>query len=231
MAACFHLEKILQMVHICHLYEKLGVVNIKNIIFDLGGVILNIEPEHSLNGFSMLCGLTGEELRGKILENRRLFIDYETGRIDSSSFRKEVARIMMHEMAEFDFDLAWNSIIFDVPEERVRLLEQLRLKYRLFLLSNTNDLHAKRIDDVLATSTCASGVFGCFEKVYYSHIIHKRKPEMDAFFHVLEENDLAPSETLFIDDMRENIEAAKKTGMHVLHVEQNNPRLEFLLEG
>jgi glucose-1-phosphatase len=207
----------------------MGSFNIKNIIFDLGGVILNLEPEGAVLAFSKACGLPKKELVEIIQQNRQLFIDYETGRIDSSKFRTEIARIIRHEMSEEDFDCAWNSILFEVPEERAKLLEQLKMKYRLFLLSNTNDIHARKIDELLALSPCTSGLMGYFEKVYFSHQLRKRKPEPEIYLHVLEENDLVPSETLFIDDTAINTDGAKLTGMHVLHVERNNPRLEFLL--
>jgi glucose-1-phosphatase len=205
------------------------IANIKNIIFDLGGVILNLNPGRSLHGFSRACGLSVDELGKIVQQNRQLFLDYETGRIDSKRFREEVSGIIRYQMGTEDFDCAWNSILMDVPEERVRLLERLRPKYRLFLLSNTNDIHASRVDELLAASACTTGLMDWFEKVYYSHLINKRKPEPEAFLHVLEENDLVPSETLFIDDTIINIEGAKLAGMHVLHVEANNPRLEFLL--
>jgi glucose-1-phosphatase len=199
------------------------VVEIKNIIFDLGGVILNLGPEMAASEFSKACGMTEKELHDVIIRNRGLFIDYETGMIDSSSFRGKLCEIISHEMHEDDFDRAWNSILFDVPEDRVRVLEQLKSKYRLFMFSNTNAIHEKRINKLLNLSLV-------FEKIYFSHLIHKRKPDLEAFMHIINENNLDPAETLFIDDSVENTEGAKKAGMHVLHVERNNPQLEVLID-
>ena len=203
---------------------------IKNIIFDLGGVIIDLHPEKTITEFSRICGISLQELQNILLNNRQIFIDYETGRINSQEFRKGVLTILNHDIPEHDFACAWNSIIFDVPEERIRMLEQLKKKYRLFLFSNINELHAQRVEEVLAASTVASGLLGYFEKVYYSHLVNKRKPDEEAFWLVLRENNLVPEETLFIDDMAENTKAAKKTGIQVLNVVRNHPELDFLLE-
>jgi glucose-1-phosphatase len=204
-------------------------VDIKNIIFDLGGVIINLEPGKPAIEFAKSCGLSEQEILNAIQNNIQLFLDYEIGKIDSVNFRKQVAGIINHDICDEDFDLAWNSILFDVPESRMSLLERLKGKYRLFLFSNTNDLHVKRLDEILSKSPVTSKLLGIFEKVYYSHQISMRKPNIESFLHIIDENNLSPSETLFIDDTLENIEGAKKVGLQVLHVERNNPQLDFLL--
>lgn len=203
--------------------------NIRNIIFDLGGVIVDIEPDRALVEFSRLSGKTREALHQIIVEGKQLFMDYETGMIDSLVFRTQLSALMNCELKESDFTAAWNSIIFDIPAERVAILRQLAKKYRLFLLSNTNDLHSRRVEEIIAASDAASGLFTIFEKVYYSFRIHKKKPEPSVYRRILEENQLEPSQTLFIDDLPENIEGAKTAGLQVLHVVRNKPVFDLLL--
>lgn len=204
-------------------------MQIKNIIFDLGGVIIDIDPARTLSGFATLSGKTEPELTKMILARPEIFAAYETGMIDTAGFRHELNCMLNCNMTEKEFADAWNSIIFSIPDDRISILRQLKTRYRLFMLSNTNDLHARRVDEIVASSHTASGLFAIFEKVYYSYRIHMKKPEPETFWYVLKENNLEPSQTLFIDDLPENIEGAKTTGMQVLHAVRNKPVFDHLL--
>jgi len=111
---------------------------------------------------------------------------------------------------------AWNAILLDFPKKRLEFLKQLveSKKYRLFLLSNTNDLHISWIQNDWGTELF-NEFKNCFEQFYLSHEINFRKPNTDIYKFVLEENNLKASETLFVDDLKENTESAKTLGIHV----------------
>src|SRR5690606_20822193 len=123
---------------------------------------------------------------------------------------------IFHKANKEELISAWNSIILDFPEYRLKFIEKLALerKYRLFLLSNTNDIHIRYVEMSMLPQRYMR-FKDCFEKFYLSHEINYRKPDSDIYEFVLKENTLIPEETLFIDDMKENTVAAKKLGMQV----------------
>jgi len=204
-------------------------MQIRNIIFDLGAVIIDIDPARTLACFAELTGKSEQDLKEIIARRPEIFAAYETGRIDTAGFRRELNGLLNSDMSEEEFAAAWNSIIFTIPGERVATLRQLKTRYRMFVLSNTNDLHARRVDEIVASSPEASGLFAIFEKVYYSYRIQMKKPDIKTFQYVLEENDLEPSQTLFIDDLPENVEGAKNAGMRAICVTRNKPVFDHLL--
>ena len=112
---------------------------------------------------------------------------------------------------------AWNALLLDFPKERIDLLKKIKTKYRTFLLSNTNSIHLKEFQERLHNE---QGVYleDLFEKAYYSHVVKLRKPNADIFNLVLKENDLMPSETLFIDDTASNFPEAEKMGIQTYHL-------------
>ena len=109
---------------------------------------------------------------------------------------------------------AWNAILLDFPTHRLTFLKELAKskQYRLFLLSNTNDMHISWIQENWG-STLYLEFKNCFEEFYLSHEIHFRKPNADIYEFVLQENNLIADETFFIDDTEENTRAAEKLGI------------------
>ena len=191
--------------------------SIKNIIFDFGGVIINIEYARSteaLRAYSTSQDQVDFSQKGQ----SHLFDLYERGDISSSEFRDGLRREYGIEATDDQIDEAWNSLLLDIPAERIDLLRTLAKKYRLFLLSNTNDIHMVAFHKIMADSHGLPNLEPLFEKVYYSHLVHKRKPHADIFAHVLAENNLNPEETLFIDDSIQHIEGAHKVGLQTLHL-------------
>jgi glucose-1-phosphatase len=190
--------------------------NIKNIIFDLGGVILNIDFRKTNDAFHSL-GLENFAQHINQFHITDLFLQYETGQIDDIEFIEGVAKLSDKPIAESEIVEAWNALLLDFPPERIALLKGIKSRYRTFLLSNTNSIHLKEFQQRLHNE---HGVHleDLFEKAYYSHVVKLRKPHADIFNLVLQENNLVPQETLFIDDTESNFEEAKKLGIQTFHL-------------
>ncbi|TVR40186.1 MAG: HAD family phosphatase [Cryomorphaceae bacterium] len=187
---------------------------IKNIIFDLGGVLLDVDYHKPIEAFEKL-GATGFEKVFTQASQARFMSQFERGEIAPAEFRKEVRRFLPEGVTDYQIDEAWNSILGTLPEDRIVLLKMLKNKgYRLFLLSNTNSIHIKAFQRYLQDSYGPSALERIFEKVYFSSRIGMRKPSQKVFDFVLRENNLQPEETFFIDDSEQHIEGAKKTGIH-----------------
>ncbi|MBL7699769.1 MAG: HAD family phosphatase [Chitinophagaceae bacterium] len=191
--------------------------NIKNIIFDLGGVILNIDFKKTYEAFHLI-GLKDFWQYINQFHISDLFLKYEIGQIDDLEFIDNVAKLSDAPMSKDKIVQAWNALLLDFPKERIELLKKIKSKYRTFLLSNTNSLHLQEYNERLHNE---QGVYleDLFEKTYYSHVIKMRKPHAEIFELVLNENNLKPSETLFIDDTYSNFEEAQRLGIQIHHLE------------
>ena len=190
--------------------------NIKNIIFDLGGVILNIDFKKTNEAFHAL-GLENFGQHINQFHITDLFLNYETGQIDDTEFIDGVAKLSDIHMPKEKIVQAWNALLLDFPPERINLLKKIKPRFRTFLLSNTNSIHLEEFQERLHNE---QGVYleDLFEKAYYSHVVKLRKPHADIFELVMNENNLVPSETLFIDDTESNFEEAKKLGIQIFHL-------------
>lgn len=160
-------------------------------------------------------------------KQQKLFDDFETGRVSASLFRRELKKIIPKKISDKTFDRAWNAMLKDFPEERMRLLFQLRKKYRLFLLSNTNEIHIHAFSVYLEKKFGMKNLRHIFEKEYFSFQTGMRKPERRLFEFVIRKNKLKKSETLFIDDTYENIQGAKKTGMKAFWLKKRKTVLDL----
>jgi HAD superfamily hydrolase (TIGR01509 family) len=186
---------------------------IKNLIFDFGGVLIDLDMEAVPRGLQNLgIASAGPDLV-------RLSQEYETGRIPTDYFLQEVRRNLPGSREE-EIRRIWNATVTRFPKERLDFLEALKAsrKYRMFLLSNTNPLHVEQ-----ARQNMGDRDFNrfrkCFRKFYLSHEIGMRKPSPEIFKFVLEENDLVPGETLFIDDTLEHTESASGLGIRTWHLQ------------
>ena len=188
---------------------------IKNIIFDLGGVIINIRFQLALDAFQKLSK-SGKVLEFTQRQQSGLFDAYETGRISDAEFRAGLREQYDIEATDAEIDEAWNALLLDIPEERIHLLRELGNKYRLFLLSNTNAIHLVRFNQIVAESFTIPDLDSLFEKTYYSHLIGQRKPDAVVFEQILAQNNLEAAETLFVDDSIQHIEGAKTVGLKTL---------------
>lgn len=181
---------------------------IKNIIFDFGDIFINLDKEIIFREIERFGGTN--ELSPEIMDLNK---SYEVGAISSEKFVNDLATVYPKASKE-DIIRIWNGMLLDFPDQRLEFITKLaeENKYRLFLLSNTNDLHIKHVGETMGSKFDAFR--NSFEKFYLSHEIHLRKPNTEIYNFVLEENGLSAEETFFIDDTKENTEAAEKLGIH-----------------
>jgi len=184
----------------------------KNIIFDLGGVILNIDYTLLIKAFKDLEIAHFDELYSQA-HQIKWFDQYEKGQISSADFRNEIRNYAKKDIPDILIDNAWNAMLLDLPAERLKLLQAFKKTHRTFLLSNTNEIHMRAINKDLKKTYEIHDLSGCFEKMYLSYQVGMRKPNAKIFEMVLSENKLNPSETLFIEDSIQHIESAKKLGI------------------
>ena len=194
----------------------LSLHNIKNIIFDLGGVILNINPDLTLTAFEQLGCSNFNELYSQFKQTE-LFDRYEMGLISTSDFRNELKNKLPVNLSDEQIDEAWNKLLLDFPEERIELIQKLKRRYRTFLLSNTNEMHYKKYTKDFRKQF-GFELNSLFEKTYYSFKKNMKKPDGKFFIKIIEANNLNPNETLFIDDTEIHIKSAQKTGIQTFHL-------------
>lgn len=192
----------------------------KNIIFDLGAVIINIDPDRTNSAIKRLVGPAYSKLKAKA-DKENIFQLYEKGTIDSRQFRAFFQEFVDEEIEDDRFDLAWNAMLMDIPSPRIDLLLALRNDFRIFMLSNTNEIHMKRINHYIHSVYGLSSFDRIFEKVYLSYELGKRKPEPGIYELIFSENNLVPEETLFIDDSEENVVAAHELGLLTHHLKSD----------
>lgn len=189
---------------------------IQHIIFDLGGVLLNIDYLKTEQAFTTQLGVKDFATMYSQFHASALFEDLETGSIGPEVFLETLKKHVAGPHGEEDIVNAWNAMLLDFPIGRLRLLQRLQPHYDLYLLSNTNAIHKEAFEKILTDSHGIPSLDGFFRKAYYSHLMGKRKPDEAAFEQALGENKLDPQRTLFIDDTFLNIEAAAKLGMKTI---------------
>ncbi|MBN2348347.1 MAG: HAD family phosphatase [Bacteroidales bacterium] len=199
---------------------------IKNIIFDWGGVITNIDFNATIFAFKKFGLNEMDNLYTKFNQND-LFVELETGKISPAQFRNRLRQKIGRPVSDVKLDEAWNAMMLDIPSERMELLNQLRKNYRIFLLSNTNQIHVEAYRHYLREQFGLNSFSEIFEKVYYSFEIGLRKPGTEIFQFVLKDSQLAPEETLFIDDTEVNIQSAEQTGITSFFLQERDIREIF----
>lgn len=199
---------------------------IKHIIFDLGGVILNIDYQRTDKAFTDLGVKNFSELYSQFHANP-LFENLETGRVENADFVDAMRPYLPEGTPDQAITDAWNAMLLDFPVARLQLLQQLSQHYNLYLLSNTNAIHLHALNAILEKSRGIPSLDMFFNKCYYSHEIGYRKPEKEAYQIIIDENDLQPAQTLFIDDTLPNVEAAKELGIQTIHLQAPKTMLDI----
>jgi FMN phosphatase YigB (HAD superfamily) len=188
--------------------------NIKNIIFDYGNVIFSIDFARVQQSLKALGINNVDEFFGH-LQQDPIFDAFDRGQISASAFRDRIREKAGNpNLSDDEIDAAWNSILVGIADGNHDLLFKLKDKYRTFLLSNINEIHYNFIMKYLKEEFGFDNNDHLFEKVYYSHFTGKRKPETAIFEQVLDENNLNPAETLFIDDSPQHLKGAKSLGIN-----------------
>lgn len=158
------------------------------------------------------------------------FRQYEKGLISDSSFRERFRKFTNESIEDDEIDRAWNAMLVDLPINRINLVTKLRRDYRVMVLSNTNSIHVKRFNQMLYDVSGKNELSSFFDEVYFSHEINMRKPDAEIYEFVLAENNLRPEETLFLDDNKQNLEAAEQLGIKTSHVDHPDRLFDIFKE-
>lgn len=191
---------------------------IKHIIFDLGGVLLNIDYKLTEKAFIDL-GISNFPQLYSQLKQTPIFDLFETGKINRNQFIEKIRELSEKQLTDQQIINSWNAMLLHFPLRRLQILQQLQLYHNLFLLSNTNEIHEDFFNKILFNNHGIPSLGVFFNKVYLSHRIGLRKPDKEVFEFVLNSNGLIPEDTLFIDDSIQHIEGAKAVGIRTIFLE------------
>jgi len=186
------------------------------IIFDLGGVILNIDYSKTINAFNKLGVTNFDELYTQAKQNN-VFDDFEIGKISDDEFRNYIRTVSKVDLTNSQIDSAWNAMLLDLPVIRVELLKELNKKHQIYLYSNTNSIHLKAFREIIKTEHNNELLLeSLFIETYYSHELGMRKPNQNGFKKIVNDHKLEIESTLFIDDSEQHIGGAKKLGLQTV---------------
>lgn len=207
---------------------KFSLAGIKNIIFDLGKVIVDLDPEATTKAFKTLCGDRYEEIMNGLTESS-FFEKFERGEVSSKDFIETIQKRIGNETTLISIIEAWNAMLGQIPERRFEILLWAKDHYRTFCLSNTNEIHINSVYGDLMKNKGIVNLNNYFEKVYLSHEMGQRKPEERIFQTLLQSEKLNPKETLFIDDTEGHLLPAEAAGIYTFHL-SNELTLEKLFK-
>lgn len=191
------------------------------ILLDLGGVLIDVDYHATARAFRDLGHPDFERLYSKAQQDH-LFDGFETGALTPGQFRDRIRQVLDPTLTDALIDANWNAMLGSVPDERIHLVQQLKERYRVLLLSNTNAIHVPAFEAIIARENGITDFKQLFHGAYYSCEIGLRKPEASSFLHVLEKHNADPTRTLFIDDSIQHIHGARKAGLHAEHLELAN---------
>ena len=201
--------------------------HLSTILFDLGNVLFDLDIPATERGLIRLLGPRAEEFQTWADKNR-FFNRYETGDITDIEFVDQILDFCPPHAQRQEIIDAWNAMLVGIPVQRLEWLRELKMKYRVALLSNTNAFHIQWVQEYLAnTHQVLQFEENHFHRVYYSHEIGYRKPDREAYQHVLDDLAIRGQEMLFIDDMADNILCARDLGIHAI---RHTPGKEIMKE-
>lgn len=205
---------------------KPDLTNIKNIIFDLGRVLLNLDFHASIRAFQQL-GLKNDVLDQQQVYSDPVFYALETGKISPAEFCNGVRNVLGNQdISDKQIEDAWYSMILDIPVNRVKKVQQLAKRYNVYLFSNTNQIHIERLHDAFQREY-GFGFPSLFIKDYYSHELHDSKPSVSSYLKVIEHSGVNPAETLFVDDLEKNIRGAEAAGLKTFWLKEGMEMAEI----
>lgn len=194
------------------------LTSIDAIIFDLGGVVLNLDYNKTIDQFKLLGKENFEKLYTQSQQDK-IFDQFETGKITAQEFRNYMKSFLSEQITDEQIDFAWNAMLLDLPSARIDLLLRLKKEYKIFLFSNTNEIHLDAFQKIIQHQYGDAHLLEkIFHQTYYSHLVGARKPNPEAFSKVIGDHNLISQRTLFIDDSIQHIEGASAMGITVRHL-------------
>jgi putative hydrolase of the HAD superfamily len=189
--------------------------NIKNIVFDLGGVLVDLDFKAAINGLQQ-AGFANVKEQLQSFDREGIFQKFELGEMTAEEFRTAIRENSTVTLTDEEIDALWNAMLLEIPREKLELILDLRGKYMVYLLSNTNSIHW---DYVCKNAFNYRGfrVNDYFEETFLSYEMHLAKPDKAIYEKVLQDANLLAEETLFIDDSEANCKAAEEVGIHAHH--------------
>jgi putative hydrolase of the HAD superfamily len=183
---------------------------IKNILFDFGGVIIGLDKQRAISRFKELGVLNIEDYLSEFRQDG-IFLALEEGKLSKEDFYKEFRKLTKKEVTDEEIDSGWMAFLTYIPEYKFQLLKDLRKKYKVYLISNTNPIIMGWAETDKFSPT-GEPITAFFDEVYYSYKIGSAKPDKDIYEHVIRESGINPSETLFLDDGKANIDMGRFLG-------------------
>lgn len=184
---------------------------IDNIIFDLGGVIIDLDESATIRAFAALFEKSEAEIAA--FSKAEFFKDYETGKIDDPTFRAKIREEFEFTGPEEQIDAAWNAMLGKIDKDKIALIDRMSEHHQLFVMSNTNDIHIRFFNRLFEHMSGGRTFNSYFKEVYLSQEVGERKPNPGAWQVILNDHQLSADDCLFIDDKLENTEAAAKLGI------------------
>lgn len=207
------------------------MATVKNILFDLGGVLINLDIGRTEAAFAALVGDRAQHrsIYRELLE-KRVFEHFETDTVDEAGFIEAIHQHNPLPITDNQIRTAWSAMLLDLPAERLELLRWLRDEgYRIFLLSNINSIHLRDFYSIVEQQH-GIDFDALFDKTYYSHLIRRRKPDPTTYQFVLDDAGLLAPETLFIDDNADNVIGAQSIGIQTIHHVANGDTVRVIRE-
>ena len=185
--------------------------DIKAVVFDLGGVLIDIDYQKTIDAFISLGVENASDLYNQF-DQSMLFDKYEKGEVSSDTFISQLKILTRRNIEKDNIIKAWNAMIGLFPQEKIAFMDKIQSKIPCYLLSNTNDIHLKKV-----YTNVSADFESLFQKCYYSHIIGKRKPDVETFQWLVDQIDFEASQILFIDDSPQHVKGAIRAGLEAIY--------------
>ncbi|WP_162555781.1 HAD family hydrolase [Reichenbachiella versicolor] len=201
-------------------------MNINTIIFDLGGVIIDLDEEATVKALTQLSDLPSTQVL-EAYQSALVFKEYEKGLISSDKFRSEIRFLLKSTNSDSQVDFAWNAMLGNIPIERLNLMSRLRKNYQVMVLSNTNAIHERAFNKIIENVSGKKNLNDFADKVFFSHELNLRKPDIEIYEKIIEISDINPNRAIFLDDKLENLKGAEKAGLNTFHIPNPNKTLDI----
>jgi len=200
--------------------------NIDFFVFDLGGVIIDLDTPFTLRQLGLHLNGNQKELSETFISNP-IHHAYEKGEIDDATFRAEIRKVFNKEWTDQEIDDIWNAMLGKIPDYKIQLLKDLRKTHPVYMLSNTNGIHFKRVEEILLEQTGISSFNTLFDYVFLSHEMGCRKPDTIIYEKVLDQIGMSAEKGVFFDDTAPNLEGAEKVGLKTVHINHSKALMDY----